>query len=120
MKVASAGIQAQAGMPADKHAAAVMQAHDIDISLHRARQLNATMFSSHDLVLVMDNELKREVLSLHPRLRGRVHTLAEESIADPYQQPYDAFIDCYACIAEAVDAWQPRLHALIGPSERDI
>jgi len=120
LRVASAGTRAQPGMPADPHAVAVMQSHDMDISKHRAQRLNPSLCAAHDVVLVMDKVLKQYVLSCYPQLRGRVHTLAEESIDDPYQQSYDAFAECYACIAEAVGAWQPRLHALAQVSVRDV
>lgn len=120
IRITSAGIQAHAGQPVDQQAAAVMQAHDIDISRHRARRLNRAMLATHDLVLVMDQGLKREVLSRYPQLRGRVHTLAEEGIADPYQQPYDVFVDCYDRITTAIGAWQPRLQALAGVPTRDV
>lgn len=120
MKVTSAGIQARTGAPPDPRAVAVAQLHNIDISGHRAQMLSSALCFGHDLVLVMDTVLKRYVLSRYPQLRGRVHTLAKEGIADPYQQPYDAFIDCYARIAVAVDAWRPRLHALATVSARGI
>jgi protein-tyrosine phosphatase len=119
LKVASAGLCAQPGMPADPNAVAVMRRHGIDISEHRARLLNTSMCTTHDVVLVMDKALKHDVLSRYPQLRGRVHTLADESIADPYRLPYDAFVECYASIAEAVGAWQPRLHALARASVRE-
>jgi protein-tyrosine phosphatase len=116
MKVSSAGIHAHAGMPPDPHAVAVMQSNSIDISGHRAQALNGALCAGHDLVFVMDRILQKYVLSRYSHLHGRVHTLAKEGINDPYQQPYEAFIDCYARIAEAVDIWQPRLHALAAVS----
>lgn len=120
MKVTSAGIHARAGAPPDPHAVAVARSHNIDISRHRAQIVSSALCFNHDLVLVMDTVLKRYVLSRYPQLRGRVHTLAREGIADPYQQPYDAFVACYARIAGAVDEWQPRLHALAAASARGI
>jgi protein-tyrosine phosphatase len=68
----------------------------------------------------MDRPQKQLVLTRYPMLRGRVHVLAEAGIADPYQQPYDVFVDCYGRVAAAVAAWQPRLHALAGASVRDV
>jgi protein-tyrosine phosphatase len=120
IRVSSAGTHARAGMWADAHAVAVMQAHGIDISMHRAQLLSAALCAGHDVVLVMDRPQKQLVLTRYPMLRGRVHVLAEAGIADPYQQPYDVFVDCYGRVAAAVAAWQPRLHALAGASVRDV
>jgi protein-tyrosine phosphatase len=120
IKVSSAGTHARAGMPADAHAVAIMQAHGIDISMHRAQALSAALCAGHDVVLVMDKLLKQLVLTRYPVLHGRVHALAEAGIADPYQQPYDAFVDCYERVAAAVGAWLPRLRALAGASVRDV
>ncbi|RDS81662.1 low molecular weight phosphotyrosine protein phosphatase [Dyella monticola] len=120
LNIASAGLQAKVGMPPEPHAVDVMHAHGVDISRHRSRPLNRSMLSTYDMVLVMDNRLKHEVLSRYPHLRGRVHVLAEDGIADPYQQSYDVFVDCYTRIATAVNAWQPRLRALAGAFARDV
>jgi protein-tyrosine phosphatase len=120
MRVSSAGIHARAGLPPDPHATAVMQSHNIDISAHRSQALNGALSAAHDLVFVMDEVLKQHVLERYPQLRGRVHVLDKQGIADPYQQPYDAFVDCYTRIATAIDAWQPRLHALAAASARGV
>jgi len=119
IRVGSAGIHAQSGMRADPHAVAVMQANGIDISEHRAQPLSPSLCVAYDVVFVMDRALKHSVLSRYPQLRGRVYTLADEGIADPYQQPHDAFVECHARIAAAVDVWQPRLHALARTTARD-
>jgi protein-tyrosine phosphatase len=120
IRVSSAGTHARAGMPADAHAVAVMHTHGIDISTHRAQPLSSALCAGHELVLVMDQPLRQLVLSRYPMLRGRVHLLAEAGIDDPYQQPYDVFVDCHGRVAAAIAAWQPRLHALAGAAVRDV
>ncbi|GLQ50817.1 low molecular weight protein-tyrosine-phosphatase [Dyella flava] len=120
MKVTSAGIQARAGMSADPYAVSVMLSHHIDISGHRSQPLSGALCAGHDVMFVMDEPLKQHVLNRYPQLRGRVHLLDREGIADPYRQPHDVFVNCYERIAAAVDAWQPRLSALLGASARDM
>jgi protein-tyrosine-phosphatase len=109
---ASAGTHAQPGTPVAWHAAAVMQQHGIDICAHRAQSVSGSLCAKHDLVLVMEQALKQHLLERYPPLRGRVHTLDAQDIPDPYQQPHEVFARCYLGIAKALDAWQPRLHAL--------
>jgi protein-tyrosine phosphatase len=117
--VSSAGLYATTGAHADVLAQQVMQAHGIDISTHRAQLLSTSLCANHDIVLVMDGALKDDVLNRYPHLRGRVHLLAQDAIADPYRRGYDAFLDCHSHIARAMDAWLPRLRALMSPSISD-
>ncbi|GLQ97901.1 low molecular weight protein-tyrosine-phosphatase [Dyella mobilis] len=118
MKVASAGIHAQTGAAADPSAIAIMRERGIDIETHRAQPLTRALCAAHDVIFVMDEPLKNHVLFRYPQLRGRVRKLSERCIADPYQQSYAAFVDCYTHVAEAVGVWRPRLHALARVSAR--
>ena len=120
MNVTSAGIRARIGMAADPYAVSTMLLHHIDISGHRSQPLSSALCAAHDVMFVMDDTLKQHVLNRHPQLRGRVHLLDPAGIADPYRQPYELFVDCYERIAAAVDAWHPRLRALLGTSARDM
>ena len=112
-RVASAGIAALAGRPADPLAQEVMQAHGHDISEHRGRQLNAALLSADDLVL--DESHRRWIFANFPQFRGRVHKLGkwrdERDVADPYQLPREAFDQAYLDIAECLADWTPHLLA---------
>ena len=114
-RVASAGIGALVGRPADPLAQEVMQAHGYDISAHRGQQLNAELMSASDLVLVLDEGHRRWILDNFPQFRGRVHKLgkwrAERDVADPYQLPREAFDQAYLDIVECLSDWTPHLLA---------
>lgn len=73
--VGSAGVAALVGHPADPIARDLMRQRGLDISGHRARQLTPEVAMAHDLILVMDGDLKRAVEQLVPSALGRVHML---------------------------------------------
>lgn len=113
--VSSAGMGALVGQPADPHAIALMQQQGIDISAHRARQLESWMTVAADMVLVMDMEQKRHLELLYPMCLGKAFRLGEQGkydIADPYRQGLDAFCESAALIQQGVAAWAERIQAI--------
>ena len=88
MKIESAGIGAPVGRPADPIALELMAEKGIDISGHRARQLDFDLVYNCDLLLVMESWHKDEILRFFPAAQGKVHLLCEEDksdIIDPYR-----------------------------------
>ena len=61
LNVGSAGIGALVGQPAAPHSVAVMADKGIDISPHRARQLQPSDISENDLILVMETWQQKEI-----------------------------------------------------------
>lgn len=114
-RVASAGIAALVGRPADPLAQEVMQEHGHDISDHRGRQLNAALLSAADLVLALDDGHRRWMVENFPQFRGRVYKLGkwrgDRDIADPYKLPREAFDQAYLDIVECLADWTPHLLA---------
>jgi len=112
MEVSSAGLGALVGQPADSNAIALMREKGIDITAHRARQLESWMVATADLVLVMDTEQKDHLVMQYPLYRGKTYRLIENAkydIADPYRQGLDAFRDAAELIEEGVHAWAARI-----------
>lgn len=108
VSVASAGIGALVGHGADSKALTVMAEHGIDAGDHRARQLTAELITQHELILVMEDWQKKEIESLYPFSRGRVHTLGKWGVGDiddPYKKPIAAFVEAYEKINTACDEW---------------
>lgn len=106
--VASAGIAALAGRGAEPHTVTVMAEHGIDVSAHRARQLDAELICQHELILVMEEWQRKEIENLYPFARGRVHTLGKwgtGDIADPYRKPIEAFVETFERIDQACEEW---------------
>jgi protein-tyrosine phosphatase len=106
--VASAGVGALVGHGADEKAVEVMAENGIDITAHRARQLNETLVKEHELILVMEHWQQKEIEQRYPFARGRVHLLgkwAEGEIADPYKQPKANFVEAFNEINLACQQW---------------
>ena len=93
-RVASAGLGALVGRPAEPFACELMAERGIDISGHRARQITAGMVREAELVLAMEMRHVREIERLAPAARGRTFRLGhwgDFDIADVYQEPREAF-----------------------------
>jgi len=111
-RVSSAGLAALVGHGADEYAIAVMTEHGIDGAAHRARQLDNEMVKQNELILVMEHWQKKEIESLFPYARGRVHLLgkwADAEISDPYKKPKEAFVHAFEKINKACDEWCSKL-----------
>lgn len=114
-QVHSAGLGALVGMPADDTAIRLMKARGIDITGHRAQQVNRALCTQADLVLVMDTDQKQRLEDMYPQARGRVFRIGEHGkrdIPDPYRQPEKAFRDALAFIDEGVREWLRRIERL--------
>jgi protein-tyrosine phosphatase len=110
--VASAGLAALVDYHADAHAVTLMQQRDLDISGHRARQLNEELLAEADLVLVMEKTHKRAIEQNEPTARGKIYRLGEwqdQDIPDPYREPLAAFEKALALIDAGVADWVTKL-----------
>jgi len=112
VNVASAGIGALVGKPADPMACQLMSARGIDISPHIAKQLNQDLCRRADLILVMDLEQKRHIESAYPFVRGKVYRLADSinrDVPDPYKRGEAAFEQALDLIDSGVQVWVERI-----------
>lgn len=112
VRVSSAGLGALVDNPADDHALALMNARQLDLTAHRARQINAHLIAAHDLVLVMTQRQKESIEKEFPSARGKVFRLChwqQADVADPYQQDRAAFEAALKLIEEGVLAWAARI-----------
>jgi protein-tyrosine phosphatase len=104
--VASAGLAALGGRPADPLAVELLAARGFDLSGHRARQLTPEMIADADLVVVMEAAQQQELERLSRAARGRVHRLGRFGgfdVEDPYRRPRDAFERALAQIERGLD-----------------
>lgn len=107
--VASAGLVALVGRPADPIAVELMRERGLDLSAHRARQLTPEMIANADLVLVMDAAQQQEVERLSRTSRGRVHRIGrfgDFDVEDPYRQPRAAFERALAQLERGLDDFE--------------
>lgn len=88
--VKSAGIAVFHGDPANINAIKAMENINIDISTHRASQLDKNSVEESDLILTMSNSHKQTILLNFPGFKDKVFTLLEHAhqldkdIEDPF------------------------------------
>ncbi|MGF1726758.1 protein tyrosine phosphatase [Photobacterium nomapromontoriensis] len=111
--IASAGVGALVGKPADKTAAEVAQDHGISLDGHVAQQLTAELCRDYDLILVMEKGHIEAVTNIAPEARGKTmlfgHWIGQKDIPDPYRQSREAFDFAYELIDESAKAWAKKL-----------
>ncbi|MCD7036803.1 low molecular weight phosphotyrosine protein phosphatase [Pseudomonas sp. MAFF 311095] len=111
--VRSAGLAALRDHPLEPLAGQVLQEHGHAPQAHKARQLSVQAVSEADLILVMEQRHIDGVLNLAPEARGKVFLLGkwqhDREITDPYRQGKPAFVQAYALIEQAAQAWAQRL-----------
>lgn len=111
----SAGLGALVGQPADPLSIQVAIANGVDISGHRAQQINSFLCQRAELILVMEQLHKTQLEQQFPSVRGKTFRLGQYGqfdIFDPYRQPLEAFESAYASIAKGVSDWVPRIKQL--------
>jgi protein-tyrosine-phosphatase len=101
----SAGLLDLGGADADPQAIAILREKGIDGLRHRSRALSAEMVEGADMVLVMEEAQRDEVLRRHPEGEGKVRLLksfspqdsgADPDIRDPHgRSPYH-YRTCFA------------------------
>ncbi|SGY94205.1 arsenate reductase/protein-tyrosine-phosphatase family protein [Moritella viscosa] len=111
--IASAGVGALVGKPADKLACQVAEEHGITLSGHQGRQLTSALCREFDLILVMEQSHINAVTNIAPEARGKTmlfsHWLQKQDIPDPYRQSKEAFDHAYKLIEASANAWAKKL-----------
>lgn len=112
ISVYSAGLGALVGEMADNKAQQAVRHLGLDISSHRAVQVQSTMLSKADLILVMESSHRGELRNQYPAVNGKVFRLGEWrgwEIFDPYQESLDFFRFTMERIELSVDDWLRRI-----------
>ncbi|MEJ2763333.1 protein tyrosine phosphatase [Photobacterium sp. MCCC 1A19761] len=112
-QIASAGVGALVGKPADKMAADVASEQGICLEGHEAQQLTSELCQQYDLILVMEKGHIEAVTRIAPEARGKTmlfgQWIGQKDIPDPYRQSREAFEFAYSLIKEAAEAWAKKL-----------
>jgi protein-tyrosine phosphatase len=112
LTVASAGLSALVDHPADPVAVELMAAEGIDISSHRARQLEPAVFRNFELLLAMTQGQVDWVVHAWPETRGRIFRWGEWQdldVDDPYRHGRPAFERALGDLKQALPDWTARL-----------
>ena len=110
--VISAGLGALVDNPAHEISQKIAMEHGIDMSAHRARQINLDILKWADLILVMENGHKRELLRRYPWLEGKVFRYGEShqvDIPDPYRRPEAAYVMAWNFISKLTPYWVEKI-----------
>jgi protein-tyrosine phosphatase len=110
--VRSAGLGALVGHGPDEHVVRLTAGRGLDLSSHRAVQMDRQMLHWADLVLVMEEEHRADIRRIEPSTAGKVFLLGHwigAEIADPYRRGPAVFEETLALIDRAVESWSQRL-----------
>jgi protein-tyrosine phosphatase len=109
IKVSSAGLTALVDKGAEATATSIALTQHIDMSGHKARQLDSNLITNNDLILVMEQRHLSDLLGQYPQARGKTFLLGKwienTEIPDPYKQSQEAFEHVYQLIEKACSAW---------------
>lgn len=117
-RIASAGLGALVGHPADATAAWLAEADGLDLSAHRARQIDAEMVRQADLILVMSEGQRLALAERFPFVTGKTMRFGRwlpsdagtgADIPDPYRRNEEVFVRVHLQLTEAARLWQARL-----------
>lgn len=117
LRIASAGLSALVGNPADALAAEAAAAQGIDLGGHVAQQLTADLGVRYDLILVMERDHRREIAAQMPQLSGRTMLFGHwleggTDVPDPYGRQREVHEATVALIRRAADTWCLRLEKM--------
>lgn len=111
--IASAGVGALVGYPADPMALEVASEHGLDMEQHRARQLDMSIVQQSELILVYEQGQKQWIEKQFPIARGRVFMMSrwedDLDVPDPYRRPKEAFEMAYQQSKVCVDSWVSKI-----------
>lgn len=113
-KIASAGLGALVGKPADVAAIEVASLHNLSLEGHEAQQLTSALCRQYDLILVMEKGHIDGVSRIAPEVRGKTmlfgHWLNQQEIADPYRKSREAFEFVYSQLEQSAQKWAQALN----------
>jgi protein-tyrosine phosphatase len=111
-KIESAGTGALVNEPADPLALRLMKEREIDLGMHRARQMDQSLLLTCDLLLVMEEPQREWIESRWPQARGRVYRWGHWSgfdVTDPHKRGEHAFRETLALLDQGLKEWKERL-----------
>jgi protein-tyrosine phosphatase len=124
LRIESGGTAAVVNNPAEPFALQVMEQRGIDISSHRARQVDADILYRADLIFVMDRTHLRWIDARVPAARGRVflagHWRKGAEVEDPFMTARENFETAAAQLEGFVDDWLTRLGLSSAPAGEQV
>ncbi|WP_114965390.1 low molecular weight protein-tyrosine-phosphatase [Alkalilacustris brevis] len=114
--VRSAGLHALVGHDIDRDSASAARAHGIEIQPHRAQQFSDELGRDADVIFVMENHHRSEMMSRWPHLIGKTFLLGHfeqgKEIPDPYKRGQAMHLQMAELVLESVRQWAEQLENL--------
>ena len=115
LRVYSAGVGAMVGMPASNDSVELLKGVGVDISAHRAQQINAFLTQSANLILTAELAQKQHIERQYPQSRGRVFRICEQlrqDIPDPYRRDLSQYEESLALIQQGIADWTLKIQKI--------
>ncbi|MEF8943522.1 MAG: low molecular weight protein-tyrosine-phosphatase [Desulfohalobiaceae bacterium] len=112
VQVESAGVAALSGEGPDPAVQDLLAAKGLDISGHRARQLELTLARNFELILAMEARQVDWIKRAYPQLWGRTYRLGhwlDLDILDPYGGSSQDLQNAKSVIEKSLDQWHQRI-----------
>lgn len=112
IRVCSAGVSAYTGdIPTDEAISVMKEEYDLDLTMHRATNIQDSDVMNMDLIFAMTVRHKFFLISMYPQLKDKIFTLREYvgasendmNIDDPYGYGKNVYSDCAKQINECID-----------------
>ena len=105
--VDSCGICASTGQKATLYATCAIKKYNVDMSVHRAKNISDVDLNFYDYIFTMTKSQKEEILYFYKNIEKKVFTLGEftnnNDIVDPYGFDINVYEKCAMDIVKAVD-----------------
>ncbi|ECZ0740332.1 TPA: protein tyrosine phosphatase [Salmonella enterica] len=112
-KIDSAGTRALVNQAADARAVRVAGREGLSLAGHKGQPFTPELGYQYDLILVMEQQHRREIERMAPALKGKImlfgHWLQAQEIADPYGQDEAAYLFVYRQIRRGAGRWAEKL-----------
>jgi len=115
IKIESAGVGALVGHRADPMAIEVGKDNGLDLSKHKARQIEFGMLESFDLILTMELAHRNHLISIAPWATGKIWRWGHHEnldVPDPYRKEIEHFMSSFSIISRLGQNWLNLLKAL--------
>lgn len=112
LHIESAGLSAMVGHAADEKALTCMNSKQIDMRSHIAKQINADLIKTADLILVMSSNQQKHIENTWPFAKGKVFRLGHwqgQNVPDPYKLDQAFFEQTCNNIESYVSDWQSHI-----------
>ena len=108
LEVDSAGLTAMVGWEASPHSVTLMEARNISLKDHVAKQVTEALVKEADLILVMDDEQRQMLERKFHQACGKTFRIGHHSdfdVEDPYEKEHAAFEACTVKIEKGLIEW---------------